>query len=253
MSNYKLMLTKFSNFLKGSNSEQVHLFILAPPFSGSTLLTELIATSPQASVTNDIDPMEGMKLPGGPALYGNFEQRWNAEYPYDFTALNKLWRKHWILSKKVLVEKSPPLLIRARQIEQYFPSAKFILLVRDPFAQIESLMRRRNWSLETSCEFLNLCFKHQYQNARSLKSALVVRYEDLCDDSEHMCNQILSYIPQLRTLDHRKHFRAHNVQNTALKITNLNASKKGLFSESDIRLIDKNLSESREALRFFNF
>jgi len=48
--------------------------------------------------------------------------------------LIKEWSKHWDLTKAVLLEKSPPNLIRTRFLQAMFPGAYFITVVRHPVA-----------------------------------------------------------------------------------------------------------------------
>ena len=44
------------------------------------------------------------------------------------------WGPHWDMSRPVLVEKSPPNLIRTRFLQALFPGARMIALVRHPVA-----------------------------------------------------------------------------------------------------------------------
>jgi hypothetical protein len=47
-----------------AKKENQYLFILSPPFCGSTLLTEIISTSKNVSCNNNIGLREGQHLPG---------------------------------------------------------------------------------------------------------------------------------------------------------------------------------------------
>ena len=228
--------------------------MLSPPFAGSTLLTELISTSPDASVNNTQGVMEGMKIPGLVSLYGNFEERWNPEYTYSWGLLEQAWRKHWDVSKKVLIEKSPPLIIRSKQLITAFPKARYMILVRDPYAHIESLMRRRNWSIKQATAFSLMCLKAQYDNVKLLRSsALLIRYEDLTDEPQKIKKEILNHLPELGDINIEKLFKAHNFVDQELAITNLNEQKIALFSQEQLMEIQSLLAGDIQLLEFFGY
>lgn len=58
-------------------------------------------------------------------------------------ALFDEWREHWDLGKPVLLEKSPPNLIRGRFLQACFPRSTMIVLVRHPVAVS---LATRKWS-----------------------------------------------------------------------------------------------------------
>ena len=46
----------------------------------------------------------------------------------------------------MLLEKSPPNIIRTADIVNHFDPVKFVIMVRNPYAHAEGLMRRNNWT-----------------------------------------------------------------------------------------------------------
>ena len=62
---YKLrrLILIIPNFIF-SKKEHKYLFILSPPFSGSTLLNQIISSSKNVSCNNNIGTREGQTLPG---------------------------------------------------------------------------------------------------------------------------------------------------------------------------------------------
>jgi hypothetical protein len=50
--------------------------------------------------------------------------------------------KYWDQTAKVLIEKSPPHLVRAKAIQQNFHPAKFLISWRNPYAAGEGLIAR---------------------------------------------------------------------------------------------------------------
>ncbi|GAB4377354.1 MAG: hypothetical protein Kow0075_05730 [Salibacteraceae bacterium] len=233
--------------------ENIHLFILAPPFSGSTLLAEVVATSPNVSLNNEHDQKEGMLLPGGRALYGTFEQRWDPQYKYNWGKIYALWGRYWDFSKKILLEKSPPLIIRAEELQKRMRNPFFLILVRDPYAHIESLMRRRDWTAEKSAEYSMMCLKYQLHNATTLQNKHVVRYEDMTTNPVDFAQGLIKFLPQLQALNTEKLFTAHNFKNRKMKLVNLNEEKIDRINPSDLSKINQVLSKYHEELSFFGY
>lgn len=198
--------------------------------------------------------MEGMKIPGLAGLYGNFDERWNPTYTYHWGQLEQSWRKHWDLNKSILIEKSPPLIIRVKEMMRAFPVARFIILVRDPYAHIESLMRRRNWTVAQASGFSMMCLNAQYENIRLLNGrSLLIRYEDLTDNPEDVKMQILEHLPELVDINVDKLFNAHNFADKALAITNLNQQKIALFNDEQRNELKDLLTPHVELMEFFGY
>jgi hypothetical protein len=93
------------------------------------------------------------------------------------------WAPHWDLSRPVLIEKSPPNLIRARFLQEVFPNAKFIFVIRHPLAVSAATQK---WSKQPIAELI----QHWVQAHRiflddlpQIKSWAWVRYEDLSADA----------------------------------------------------------------------
>jgi hypothetical protein len=65
--------------------------------------------------------------------------RWNPAKSMPWEIIRVEWLARWqeAVSERpearILIEKSPPNLVRAKQIEEEFAGVKFILLMRDPY------------------------------------------------------------------------------------------------------------------------
>lgn len=163
--------------------------------SGTSPLTRILGLHPAISVfaNTGVPEDEGQHLQdvylpalahGGPGQFGFDEAAHLTEASELVTAANKhrlvaSWSMHWDLSKRLLVEKSPPNLIRGRFLQALFPEASFLMIVRHPV--VVSLATAK-WAAVT---FENLlahwvhCHKLLLQDAEHLRNLLVVRYEDL--------------------------------------------------------------------------
>ena len=98
--------TTIRNLFHTKNNDQ-HLFILSPPFSGSTLLNEIVSSSENVSCNNNIGLREGQHLPIVKDILFT-KDRWNKKKVIDWKHIHTIWDKYWDKSKNILLEKSPP-------------------------------------------------------------------------------------------------------------------------------------------------
>ena len=156
---YRLLIPNFIN----RNKSHQYLFILSPPFCGSTLLNQLISTSKNVSCNNNIGTREGQTLPEVRTfMFDN--NRWNnhIELPWQF--IKSVWRKYWDLSKPILLDKSIPNIMRVKKINHHFENSSFICMVRNPYAQCEGIIRRNGKSAEFAAKFALNCLRYQKEN-----------------------------------------------------------------------------------------
>jgi|SRR5215216_3798426 len=124
-----------------SRPEHLYIFVLCPNNSGSTLLAQLLGTSPKVSIL----PTEGQWIahrlaPGAmPFPEGTERRNWTSNEKkfadpsnYDWPRIKAAWRQAWDPEKQVLVEKSPPMVIAAPLLQEQFAPARFLLSVRNP-------------------------------------------------------------------------------------------------------------------------
>lgn len=199
---------------------RVYLFVLSPPFSGSTVLWQLLQTSPHVSAFS----AEGQHLPAVRDIMR--PDRWNPQRAMPWDVIRPLWEAQWDLNQPVLLEKSPPHLLRAPAIDAAFPNAHFIVLQRDPYAFCEGYSRRTGKSMTEAAEFWLLCADFQRANRATLPRVLALTYEELTTDPVGVAGAIGRFVPQLGTLDPHAAFKAHSVLGTgARRLRNLNPIK----------------------------
>ena len=114
--------------------------------SGTTLLARLLAAHPQVSGFSGtgVDADEGQHLQsvypaakvwGGPGRFGFApEAHFTEEEASEEKArtLFEEWSPHWDLSRPVLLEKSPPNLLKTRFLQALFPGSAFVVITRHP-------------------------------------------------------------------------------------------------------------------------
>jgi hypothetical protein len=236
-----------------SNKKNQHLFILSPPFCGSTLLNEIICSSDNVSCNNNIGLREGQHLPiAKDILFTN--DRWDNTKQINWKLIHNIWNKYWDKSKDILLEKSPPNICRAIQIEKEFPNAKFICLVRNPYAQIEGEMRRYGTPAKQATEQSIQYLKYQKKNIEKLKVSFVIRYEDLVNHTTNTKKNIISFLPELNDINTNKNFSAHNLRaEKSMTITNLNLEKIAKIKKDDLLEINSLFKKEENLLNYFNY
>lgn len=89
------------------------------------------------------------------------------------------WGRHWDLDKSVLVEKSPPTLIRARFLQALFPEAKFVIIVRHPLPVCYSTSKWTDIPLHRLVGHWIHCHEIFERDRPHIRRLLLIRYEDL--------------------------------------------------------------------------
>ncbi len=164
--------------------------------SGTTLVASLIAAHDDASgfSRTGVPQDEGQHLQdlyptarafGGPGRFALAPDAHMTEEsplvnPANAARLFSQWAGHWDLTRRVLVEKSPPNLIRSRFLQALFEEARFVMVLRHPVAVALSTQR---WTSELSLEDLleHWCAAWETfeEDRPHLARVSFVRYEDL--------------------------------------------------------------------------
>ncbi|GAA0604816.1 hypothetical protein GCM10009001_22570 [Virgibacillus siamensis] len=102
------------------------------------------------------------------------------------------WGKHWDLSKDILLEKSPPNIIRTRFLQEMFPESYFIIIKRHPVAVsfATDSFSKKTFELERLLEHWVECHRQAEQDIPYLKNVMTIKYEDLVADPEKFMGDI---------------------------------------------------------------
>jgi hypothetical protein len=225
-----------------------YLFVLCPPYSGSTLLWKLLSTSQNVSSL----PLEGQFLPELKELMR--DKPWDASHTLPWPEIKRVWESHWDNNKPVLVEKSPPNIIRTKDILAHFQPVKFIIMVRNPYALCEGLMRRNNWKVARAANFSMMCLRTQLENARALENAQVLTYESLVQNPAKACEQLATFMPALADMDYAASFEVHSIDGTINRpITDLNTKKIASLAPDTIASINEIFEQHRETIEAWGY
>jgi hypothetical protein len=225
-----------------------YLFVLCPPYSGSTLLWKLLATSNNVSSL----PSEGQFLPELKNIMR--DKPWDPDHPLPWPKIKAVWESYWDQSKPILLEKSPPNIIRTADILENFHPAKFVIMVRNPYAHSEGLIRRNNWSIKRAANFSIMCLRTQLKNARELDNSLVLTYESLVQDPAKASRELAAFMPDLQDINHAASFEVHSVDGTLDRpITDLNKKKIAAITPEALASLNEIFRDHRETIEAWGY
>lgn len=237
-----------------TSESQLYLFILSPPYCGSTLMHEILSSSAHVSSNNTVGTREGQTLPIVKNILFRVDRRWDENHQINWHFIKDEWHKYWDPRKKIFLEKSPPHIIRAPQIAKVFRPSKFIVIYRSPYAHAEGLMRRNGKHATEAAQFAIMCLKYQKQNLKHLGvRALAISYEELTEHTESATSKIIEFIPDLQSLNTKKKFEARNMKAQKMPIYNFNKDKLARISESDRKAMNEVFRKNTEVLHFFGY
>lgn len=224
-----------------------YLFVLSPPYSGSTVLWRMLATSPHVSAFEQ----EGQFLD---SVRHVTKDPWNLQKPIPWEFVKEKWEEVWDCTKPILLEKSPPNLAHAFEIERVFSPAYFIIINRNPYAFCEGRVRRLQGTMAQAAQFWVRCSRLQMKNLSELTNAIHFTYETFTESLGQISQQILEFVPELHTLDAQASFKAQAVTGyDARPITNLNQLKIDLLSNKDLAEINSVLSQHPDVMQFWGY
>ena len=235
-----------------------HLFVVSPNNSGSTLLHRLIAQSAEVwSLPREGQHMVGFRGPSsrseGLPLVWAARTEWLARFTapgvYDWEHNRNLW--YFLATSKrrtasVFLEKSPPFLLNVEALARGFPGARFVILVRNPYAVVESIVRRsrRRESIASHGDLRLLaaqhvveCLRWQVRNRDKLSDcALLLKYEELCADPPGAARRVQALVPVLNDLDFEQTVSVKQIYHGP--VADQNPRQLARLTEEDLRMIN---------------
>lgn len=182
--------------------------------SGTSLLHRCLGDHPATSVFEDTGAVEdeGQLLQsvyppasayGGPGRFALDPEAHLTEASPLATAahaqeLLAQWTPYWDLHKPVLVEKSPPNLIRLRFLQALYPDAYFIVLIRHPLAVSFATTKWRDMRLDQLVRHWVVSHKRFEADRPAVRRLCVLRYEDFVAHPEptlHALHRFLGLHP----------------------------------------------------------
>jgi hypothetical protein len=214
---------------------------------------ELLCTSPAASATNYFGTREGQTLPTVRHILFDHDRRWDPALEIDWRFVRSEWMQYWDQTARVLIEKSPPHLVRARDLQQNFTPARFLVSWRNPYAHSEGWIARGVPASEAAARAID-CLRFQRSNLE-LENALAIPYETVVDRPRDCVASILGFLPELESLDWAREFRAHNRSRGkgAGGLANTNQTQIDRLTPPQLSEINRVFEPERSLIKFFGY
>lgn len=108
----------------------------------------------------------------------------NAEHIYSE------WAQYWETGKPVLMEKSPPNIIRTRFLQHLFPDSMFLMILRHPVTVAYATLKWCPVDLPALIEHTLGCYERLAEDRLFLYNILVLRYEDMLRNPQRLFREI---------------------------------------------------------------
>lgn len=237
------------------------LFVLTPPYSGSTALSKVL-NSARGSMTLRPDGEGQWLLPGLCK-----QDRWDPEKYIDWDAVEVVWKnkirtvEQLVGRVDVVIEKSPPHMIRSEALLKQFPQHDLIVFNRNPYANCSSILHR-NYSPGGKTEDERIEDLKQLASDWAFRAAWAKRnidtynclnftYEEFSDDVESTMRMTVDRIPNL--VDVRSDLTIKVKDYPPQKIANQNSRQVSKLSAREREAIGLTLQKHEELLNFFGY
>jgi hypothetical protein len=242
-------------------SEPKFLFIFTHPYSGSTALAKLLNTSPRSMVLHP--KAEGQWL----IQEMSGKNRWNSQTEMPWPRIKAVWMEKYrsvndlVGGISVVIDKSPPNMLRTDQVIQHFPGCSYFAFYRNPYANCSSILYR-NYPVETYTEderhaSLRKIALAWVRRGRHLRDAIEAfdmlhfSYEYFCANVEAAAQKVLSICPELGAIDPDAEVVVKDYP--PQKIMDMNEAQISRLSPSDLQAITSELREHSDLLKLFGY
>jgi hypothetical protein len=104
------------------------------------------------------------------------------------------WSRFWDLEKNILLEKSPPNIIRTRFLQEMFPNSYFINITRHPIA---TSIASKKWSKTSLDELINhwiTCHEIFDEDKKMIRNIINIKYEDIINNNKKTLDKISKFL-----------------------------------------------------------
>ena len=248
-----------------------HLFGICPNNSGSTFLVRALDT---CRATWSL-PREGQWIRGfrGPVIEDpplkliwaceqSFIRRFTDPAGYDWPRTRKAWYAQAYArdpAASVFVSKSPPHLLCVGELVRHFRNARFLFMVRNPYAVCEGICRRRPFAgdhppPEAAATHVVNCLAWQRRNLETgtyRERGVFFTYEEMCAAPERVASRIQALVPELDDLDLRQRLPVKGMYHEML--TDMNARQIARLDAGRIEAFNRVFRAHRDVLDSFGY
>lgn len=182
------------------------------------------------------------------------------EKAYDWPQTKKAWYFTATAlnpNASVFFTKSPPAIVWVEQLKRHFSNSKFIFMVRNPYAVVEGIARRkrdkfpRQDILGMAATHIMKCFELQIENIKNHQEALFFTYEDMCSTPDKIADQLGAFVPELNDLKMDAAIPVKGNYHESLR--NMNDQQISNLSNEDLTEINRVFDRYPQYLRYFGY
>jgi len=243
------------------DGEPHFLFIITPPYSGSTALAQLLNSCHGSCFLQS--RAEGQWLiPGLCAA-----DRWDPETCVNWTSVRAVWLRRVQLVRELVqdvdlvIEKSPPNMVRMQELVETFPRHTLMAFNRNPFAYCSSLTYRDHDPIAMGQDDRLKTFQLVAESWMA-RSRWIIKwieewdmihftYEDFCFDPSACIERLAEQIPILETVDTEKSIKVKDYQ--AQRIENQNDRQIERLNQEEIACISDVLNADPAVSEYFGY
>jgi len=245
------------------NFEPYFIFLLSPPYSGSTAISKIFINSTNVSQIHS--KAEGQWLIKGLCS----KDRWEKNKFINIKSVRSVWTSRCLKAagcKRVsyFIEKSPPNMMRIELLMSIFPNHLLLSNNRNPYASISSAFYRNNKMPYSELSISNRTDKMMHIAKKWVNRSIILKeqiikhniphlsYEKFCEKpsilQENIDNALfrgaikLNLMSKLKVKDYEPQL-LNNMNNRQIK--NL--------TKTDINIISEILKDHKELLTFFGY
>ena len=182
---------------------------------------------------------------------------------YDWPRTRKAWYFQAYArdpGASVFYVKTSPFLLYVGELARQFRNAKFLFMVRNPYAACEGICRtfraRRSGSdmdiRETAATHIATCLDYQRRNVATYgERGVFFSYEAMCDEPERVERKIRSLVPELDDLRLRQKLPVKGAYDEML--TNMNARQIARLNAEDIAAFNRVFRRRRDLFDHFGY
>ena len=261
-----------------------HLFGICPNNSGSTFLMRALATSRATwNLSNEGQFALGFRGPASEkaasvaglprtGLLWAYRQEWIDIFTdprhYDWPRIRKAWRFLAFArdsGASVFYTKTPSHLLIVDQLVRHFRNAKFLFMVRNPYAVCEGIRRaivfrplgHGAWAtegadpMEVAATHVVNCLKWQRHNLETHGNrGVFFTYEVMCAEPERVAQDIHALVPAIDDLNLRQRLplKQHHEM-----LTDMNARQIACLDAEQIAALNRVFRVHRDTLDYFGY
>lgn len=191
-------------------SDKKFIFICGLHRSGTSVLFKSLRDHPDVSgfsgtgvPQDEGQHLQSVYLPakayGGPGRFGFNSASFLDETsplvtPENGSRLFSDWARYWDVQKPVLLEKSPPNIVRSRFLKALFPNSVFLMIMRHPLTVAIATHKWSGTSIESLVEHWLVCHERFELDKSYLQHLYEMKYEDFVQTPQLHLDRIFDLI-----------------------------------------------------------